>query len=112
MRRWLGEILEKHIRLERLVLHNNNNGEHVDFLNTRSEREKYSKHRHKSEKYPAKYISVIVDGMDQNKTDIPHIISNPKAMAGSYKLETHITGIRAHAWPLHYHGDRLWSISS
>ncbi len=41
-------------------------------------------------------MSVIIDGMDQNKTDIPHIISNPKAMAGSYRLETHVTGIRAH----------------
>lgn len=34
--------------------------------------------------------------MDQEKTNIPHIISNPKAMAGSYRLETHITGVRAH----------------
>lgn len=34
--------------------------------------------------------------MDQDKTDIPHIISNPKALAGSYKLETHVTGVRAH----------------
>ena len=62
----------------------------------RSEREKYAKHRHKSEKYPSKYLSLIIDGMDQDKTDIPHIISNPKAMAGSYTLETHITGVRAH----------------
>lgn len=62
----------------------------------RSEREKYAKHRCKSEKFPSKYMSVIVDGMDQEKTDIPHIITNPKAMSGSYKLETHVTGIRAH----------------
>lgn len=34
--------------------------------------------------------------MDQQKTDIPHIITNPKAIAGSYRLETHITGVRAH----------------
>lgn len=39
---------------------------------------------------------MIMDGMDQSKTDIPHIITNPKAMAGSYRLETHVTGIRAH----------------
>lgn len=39
---------------------------------------------------------MIIDGMDQDKTDIPHIITNPKAISGSYKLETHITGIRAH----------------
>ncbi len=62
----------------------------------RSEREKYAKHRRKSEKSPGQYLSVIVDGMDQDKTDIPHIISNPKAMAGSYTLETHVTGVRAH----------------
>ena len=34
--------------------------------------------------------------MDQNKTDIPHIITNPKALAGIYRLETHITGVQAH----------------
>ena len=62
----------------------------------RSEREKYAKHRRKSEKYQDKYLSLIIDGMDQDKTDIPHIISNPKAMAGSYTLETHVTGVRAH----------------
>lgn len=32
----------------------------------------------------------------RKKTNIPHIISNPKALAGSYTLETHVTGIRAH----------------
>ena len=62
----------------------------------RSEREKYAKHRHKSEKHPGTYLSVIIDGMDQDKTDIPHIITNPKALAGAYRLETHITGVRAH----------------
>ena len=36
--------------------------------------------RVKSEKHPEKYLSVIIDGMDQQKTDIPHIITNPKAM--------------------------------
>ena len=34
--------------------------------------------------------------MDQDKTDVPHIISHPKCMAGSYTLETHVTGVRAH----------------
>jgi hypothetical protein len=62
----------------------------------RSEREKYAKHRHKSQKYPEKYLSVIIDGMDQDKTDIPHIITNPKALAGSFKLQTHVTGVQAH----------------
>lgn len=34
--------------------------------------------------------------MDQSKTDIPHIINNPKVMAGAYKLETHVTGVKVH----------------
>ena len=62
----------------------------------RTEREKYAKHRHKAEKNPKNYLSIIIDGMDQEKTDIPHIISKPKAMAGTQTLETHVTGIRAH----------------
>ena len=62
----------------------------------RMEREKYAKHRNKAIKYPLRYASIIIDGMDQDKTDIPHIIKKPKCMAGAYTLETHITGIRAH----------------
>lgn len=62
----------------------------------RNEREKYAKHRHKAEKYPSKYMSIIIDGMDQDKTNIPHLISIPKALAGNYTLETHITGVRVH----------------
>ena len=62
----------------------------------RTEREKYAKHRQKAEKYPHKYFSLIVDGMDQEKTNIPHITSRPKCLAGGYTLETHITGVRSH----------------
>lgn len=45
---------------------------------------------------PQKYMSLIIDGMDQSKTDILHITTNPKALAGAYKLETHITGVKVH----------------
>lgn len=41
-------------------------------------------------------MSIIIDGMDQSKTDIPHITTNPKVLAGAYKLETHITGVKVH----------------
>lgn len=51
---------------------------------------------YKSEKHPDKYLSIIVDGMDQSKTDTPHIITNQKAMAGGYRLEIHVAGVRAH----------------
>lgn len=62
----------------------------------RDEREKYVKHRRKAEKFPSRYLSLIIDGMDQEKTNIPHIISNPKPLAGNYTLETHVTGVRVH----------------
>lgn len=65
-------------------------------INNRDEREKYAKHRCKAEKYPEKYMSIIIDGMDQEKTNIPHILSKPKALAGSYTLDTHITGVKIH----------------
>ena len=96
MRRWLTDILEKHIKLEKYVDESSPNLFRFTTSIFRSEREKYAKHRHKSEKHPNKYLSIIIDGMDQDKTDIPHIISNPKALAGSYRLETHVTGVRAH----------------
>ena len=70
--------------------------DHVHQIMYRKEREKYAKHRRKSEKYPSMYLSLIIDGMDQDKTNIPHIISNPKVLAGGYTLETHITGVRCH----------------
>jgi len=34
--------------------------------------------------------------MDQSKTALPHIPSNPKSLAGQYTLPTHHTGIHAH----------------
>ena len=54
------------------------------------------KHRNKAAKKPSQYMSVIIDGMDQDKTNIPHITSNPKALAGQYTLETHVTGVKLH----------------
>jgi len=36
------------------------------------ERKKYYKHQEKARKRPNKYLSIITDGMDQSKTNIPH----------------------------------------
>lgn len=41
-------------------------------------------------------MSIIIDGMDQDKTNVPHLISTPKALSGAYTLETHVTGVRVH----------------
>ena len=68
----------------------------VHTFSFRRECERYYKHRRKAQKYPDFYISIIVDGMDQSKTDLPHIISNPKILAGCHTLTTHITGVKVH----------------
>ena len=41
-------------------------------LYLRAEREKYYKHRLKGKKDPDKYLSLIIDGMDQSKHNLPH----------------------------------------
>lgn len=41
-------------------------------------------------------MSMIIDGMDQAKTALPHIPSNPKSLAGQFTLSTHLTGVHAH----------------
>ena len=85
--------MKKHIRLEKYVYQATMCIYAIlNIISNRTEREKYAKHRHKSEKNPSKYLSVIIDGVDQGKTDIPHIISKPKLMAGAATLEMHVTG--------------------
>ena len=43
-----------------------------------AEREQYYQNRVKAEQRPRKYLSVISDGMDQAKTNIPHFTSISK----------------------------------
>lgn len=42
------------------------------------ERKKYYKHQKKAVSYPDKYLSIIIDGMDQSKTHLPHWIQCSK----------------------------------
>jgi len=42
------------------------------------ERKKYYKHQTKAEQHPDKYLSLIIDGMDQSKTHLPHWIQKSK----------------------------------
>lgn len=48
------------------------------FLFSSGERKKYYKHQKKAEKRPDKYLSLIIDGMDQSKTHLPHWIQKSK----------------------------------
>ena len=45
---------------------------------------------------PNKYICIIVDGMDQNKTNLPYLRKSSKSTSGLYRLRTHLTGVIDH----------------
>ena len=45
----------------------------------RNERKTYYHHREKSKRNPYKYVTIIVDGMDQNKTNLPQLPQVPKS---------------------------------
>ncbi|XP_072019537.1 uncharacterized protein [Amphiura filiformis] len=45
---------------------------------------------------PSKYMSMILDGMDQHVTQLPKPLTNSKSMASMWKLPTHITGAIVH----------------
>ncbi|XP_074659473.1 uncharacterized protein LOC141912156 [Tubulanus polymorphus] len=60
------------------------------------ERQKYYKHAEKARKNPAKYMSLIIDGMDQAKTFIPHFSTVPKSISSAWRMKTHVTGVILH----------------
>lgn len=49
------------------------------FIFSSAEREQYYQSRVKVEQQPKKYLSLIVDGMDQAQKNIPHFTSISKA---------------------------------
>ena len=62
----------------------------------RAERHKYYHHREKSRSEPQKYATIIIDGMDQSKTNLPHLTQCTKSMQNLWKLRTHLTGALLH----------------
>ena len=53
----------------------------------------------KGKLHPEKYLSIIIDGMDQNKTMIPHCAHLAKTSEGMWKLWVHVVGPTACALP-------------
>lgn len=45
---------------------------------------------------PDKYICLIIDGMDQNKTNLPCLRKAAKSTSNLYRLRTHLTGVLDH----------------
>ncbi len=62
----------------------------------RLERKKYHIHREKLRSSPEKHVTLIVDGMDQAKTNIPNTKVITKSTSGLWRLRTHVSGILIH----------------
>ena len=67
------------------------------FFLFRNERRKYHLHRYKARRTPSKYLTVILDGMDQSKTDVPNLRRICKSTANLQKLRTHLVGVIMHS---------------
>ena len=62
----------------------------------REQRQKYYYNKGKAKMEPLKYMSIIIDGMDQAKLMIPNLLHSSKAFADAWKLRTHMTGCLNH----------------
>ncbi len=62
----------------------------------RRERKKYHSHREKSRASPEKFMTLIVDGMDQAKTDLPNTRVIAKSTSGLWRVRTHVSGVLVH----------------
>ena len=65
-------------------------------ITCRNERKKYHSHREKARLYPDKYLTIIVDGMDQAKTNLPNTKLIEKTTSSLWRLRTHVTGVIVH----------------
>lgn len=82
----------------------------VPFFEYRQERKRYYMHRQKAVECPDEVISMIVDGMDQNKTNLPSFVRVTKACQSLWSLRTHLTGCLVHGVGAHNYFDFLqWS---
>ena len=62
----------------------------------RCERRKYYHHREKSRNDSVKYLTIIIDGMDQNKTNVPNVCQQTKSTQNLWRVRTHLTGALVH----------------
>lgn len=62
----------------------------------RRERKKYQRHREKARAEPDKCLCLIIDGMDQAKTNLPNTKVIAKSTSSLWRLRTHVTGVLLH----------------
>ena len=76
----------------------------------RQERKRYYSNRQAAIENQSEYLSIIIDGMDQNKTNLPHLIRIPKSCQNLWCLHTHLTGCLVHGFGTFGYFDYLqWS---
>jgi hypothetical protein len=69
-------------------------------LQVRTERRHYHQHRELAQAYPDKYVSIIIDGMDQNKTRLPKHKRTTDRDNNKAELRTHLIGALVHGTPV------------
>ena len=69
---------------------------HYILYTCRTERKKYHRHREKSRANPEKFMTIIIDGMDQAKTNLPNTKMIAKSTSALWRLRTHVTGVLVH----------------
>ena len=65
----------------------------------KQERDVYNKHKQKARFSPDRYLSIIMDDMDQKKTRIPQTDRPNTAIQEAPLLRVHVTGVRVHGDP-------------
>ena len=74
-------------------------------LHYSAERQKYYKHIYKAKKYPNKYLSLIIDGMDQKTTSLPKPRLLSKHASAMWKLSCHVVAVIVHGRGHHVYVD-------
>jgi hypothetical protein len=65
----------------------------------RQERDAYEEVKLDARNRPDKFMSIVVDGMDQNTTMVPKMRQSVKNIEGRY-VKTHLYGVLVHGWGL------------
>jgi hypothetical protein len=74
--------------------------EHARYLahlqHQRCQRKKYYKHREKARLHPDRYLSIIMDAMDQRKCELPRLTRESKTMKDALKLRQKLMACMVH----------------
>ena len=62
----------------------------------RCERCRYYHHREESRNDSVKYLTIILDGMDKNKTNVPNSCQQTKSTQNHWGVGNHVTGALVH----------------